>query len=437
MATFTVEYLGCKVNQYEAEALREGLEALGLVWTPGVAEADLYILNTCSVTGHAGATSRKSIRRALRANPQARVLVTGCYAVSDRERVAAMEGVEHVFTNDEKREIPRWVASHVLDLPDPGEASPLRVTRMSGQTRAFLKVQDGCNDRCTFCIIPRLRGPARSRGRAEVVAEARRLVAAGHREIVLTGVHLGYFGVESGRPRRELLALLRELAEIPGLLRLKLSSIEVHEITPELVDLLAGNPVFSPHLHLPLQSGSDRILARMRRRYNTRLFLERVELLRERLDRPALSTDVIVGFPGEGADDFERTLEMVERARFMKTHVFPYSRREGTEAATMEGHLPPDVIQARRDALLALDGRLGAEYRMGFLGEEVPVLIERRGEEGGGWLTGLTDRYVRVRLRGPLSLQGEIVPVRLEDALPDGAMVGTPAGDPCAAGEPA
>lgn len=415
-ARYRVEHLGCKVNAYEAEALAQGLERLGLQPAGEDETCDVYVLNSCSVTGHAGATSRKQVRRAHRRDPHARLLVTGCYAVSDRDLVQALPGVAAVFGNDAKESILPWVAREVLGLADV-EALPLRITR-SGQTRAFVKIQDGCDDRCTFCIIPRLRGPARSRPTEAIVAEVEDLVRSGHLEVVLTGVHLGYFGKESGDRRRALRELCAELLAVPGLARLKLSSLEVHEITDELLDLLASAPNFAPHFHLPLQAGSDAVLRAMRRKYDARRFREKVAAIRARFVQPALATDVIVGYPTETEEHFEETMRLVEEAGFMKVHVFPFSARESTAAA----ELPPlaaSAVEARKQRLLDLEARLRREWLAGFVGRELQVLVEGR-RTADGRLTGLTERYQRVSFAGPDRLMGELLPVRALELDSDG-----------------
>lgn len=431
MKTFQVEFLGCKVNAYEIEALREGFRHLGMVETSLADAADVYVLNTCSVTANAGSTSRNRVRRALRRNPDTQVLVTGCYAESDRDRLEGIGGVRRIFGNDEKDGILPWIASELLGEPDR-ELPPFRITRMGEQTRAFVKIEDGCDDNCTFCIIPTLRGPARSREPDEIVEEVGELVRSGHKEIVLTGVHIGYFGKGlpdlaegSGAVRRgaHLVALLRRLARIPGLERLKLSSIEVHEITDELVELFASDPVFAPHFHLPLQAGCDRTLRRMRRKYNTALFRDRVEALRAAIPEPAISTDVIVGFPGETDADFEASLEFCRSIGFVKIHVFPYSVREGTPAATMEDPIDHRTSERRKHALLALDEEHGNAWRRGFVGRTVGVLVEGR-PDAAGRLTGLTERYLRVGFEGPERLHGEIVPVRVDEVI-EGGVVGS------------
>ena len=412
MLTFRVAFVGCKVNQYEAEALREGLQRLGLGVSGDDEVTDLFVLNTCSVTGQAGATSRKLVRRAVRENPAVDVLVTGCYAESDRAVLEALPGVVAVFGNGDKDRIVPFVARRSLGAEVP-DTEPLRITRTE-QTRAFVKIEDGCDDACSFCIIPLLRGPARSRAPETILAEVRDLVAAGHREVVLTGVHLGYFGKETGNPRAALHELLVGLIHIPGLARLKLSSIEVHEITDTLLDLMAAWPVFVPHFHIPLQSGSDRILRLMRRKYRSSRFLDRIDAIRSRWDRPALSTDVIVGFPGEAERDFRDTLAVCEQAGFMKVHVFPYSARGGTAAPDLPDPVPDSTREERKQRLLAWDAERGVAWRRMFVGEPLEVLVESRRDAATGLLTGLTGRYVRVLFDGPDRLMGQLVDVRGE-----------------------
>ena len=407
---FLVDFLGCKVNQYEAEALREGFERLGMRAAKSAGEAELYVLNSCSVTGHAGATTRKQMRRALRKNPQVQVLVTGCYAESDRELLEAMPGVVRVFGNGEKEAILPFVAERWLGLP--AYPASLPSLSRSSQTRAFVKIEDGCDDRCSFCIIPRLRGPARSRGEDEIVAEVEGLVCAGHLEVVLTGVHLGFYGKESGDPRRALRRLLERLLAIEGLARLKLSSIEVHEIDEAFLDLVASSPRFAPHFHLPLQSGCDGTLRAMRRKYNTATFRSRVRAIRERFDRPALSTDLIVGFPGESELDFAQSLRFAEEMEFMKIHVFPYSPREGTEAAARSDAVPDRVIRERATAVGQLDEACGDRWASSFEGETIEILVEGRRDPLRGLLSGLSERYLRAVVSGPDELMGRLVSVR-------------------------
>jgi threonylcarbamoyladenosine tRNA methylthiotransferase MtaB len=422
MTSFRVDFLGCKVNQVEAEDLRDRLFALGLREAASGTAVDLYVLNTCSVTAHAGATSRKWLRRALRENPGAAVIATGCYAESDRARLARMPGIRAVFGNEEKDAIAPFVARELLGgdqvLPRGAAARP------RGRARAFVKVEDGCDDACTFCIIPRLRGPARSRDEAEILGEVRELVGRGHREIVLTGIHLGYYGRGTGERGLALLRLLEQVAETEGLGRLRLSSLEVQELTPPLLAFLSSHPRMVPHFHLPLQSGSDRVLRRMRRKYNATGFAERVAALREAVDRPALTTDVLPGFPGEEEADFESTVELCRKLGFAALHVFPYSARPGTAAASYPQSLSAAGLARRKRILLDLGEALAASWRDRFLGSRGEVLVEGPDPARAGHLVGLTERNLRVSFPGRDRLRGEILPVQLDRALPGAAMLG-------------
>ncbi|MCB9831949.1 MAG: tRNA (N(6)-L-threonylcarbamoyladenosine(37)-C(2))-methylthiotransferase MtaB [Planctomycetes bacterium] len=411
--TFRVHELGCKVNQWEGQWLREGLEALGLEEAAADGPADLFLVNSCSVTESGGSKSRHSVRHFMRRNPAARVIVTGCYAESDRDEVAALPGVVRAFGNQEKGEIVPWVARALLGMDGELPELPRGISRFAGHTRAFVKIQDGCRDHCAFCIIPSLRSRIESRPVDEIVAEVETLVARGHKEVVLTGVHLGYFGWDRDEPRA-IKDLLGRLAGLPGLQRLKLSSIEVHEIDEELVDLFAGHPVFVPHFHLPLQAGSDATLRRMRRRYNLARFREAVALLRARLDDPALTTDLIVGFPGETAADFDESMAFCAEMAFAKMHVFPYSVRRGTAAEAMPGHLPAAEIARRKKIAAELDDRMAEAYRRRHLGRIVPVLAEERAGLVPGTLTGLSDRFLRVDFPAGDELMNRIVRLRLE-----------------------
>ncbi len=412
--TFRVHELGCKVNQWEGQWLREGLEALGLEEARPESSADLFLVNSCSVTESGGAKSRHSVRHFMRRNPAARVIVTGCYAESDREIVESLPGVVRTFGNQEKAEIVPWIARSILNMDGELPDLPRGISRFAGHTRAFVKIQDGCRDNCAFCIIPSLRSEIESRPAAEVVAEVRRLVDRGHQEVVLTGVHLGYFGWERGE-KRAVIELLERLSGIEGLRRLKVSSIEVHEIDEEMVDLFAAREVFVPHFHLPLQAGSDATLRLMRRKYNLARFRHAVSLLRAKLDDPALTTDLIVGFPGESEAEFDASMEFCAEMGFAKMHVFPYSVRRGTAAETMPGHLPAAEIVRRKKIAAELDDRMAEDYRRRFLGRIVPVLAEERAGLMPGSLTGLSDRFIRVDFAAPDEFMNRILPVRLDE----------------------
>ena len=422
--TFRLHELGCKVNQYEAQLLREGFLAIGLAEAPEEHGADLVVVNSCSVTESGAAKSRHAVRQLGRRNPGARILVTGCYVESDREDCEALDGVVRAFGNAEKAGIVPYVARQLLGMDGELPELPRGIRSFAGHTRAFVKVQDGCRDHCAYCIIPSLRGEPRSRPMDEIAEELAALARNGYREVVFTGVHLGYFGFERGE-KGALVALLRLARATPGLERAKLSSVEVHEIDSELVDLFAADPFFVPHFHLPLQAGSDRTLRSMRRKYGTGRFRGAVDLLRDRLVEPALTTDLIVGFPGESSDDFDDSLRFCEEMDFAKMHVFPFSPRSGTEASHLPGLPPAKEILRRRQAAAELDDRMSTAYRRRFIGRRIEVLVE--GRRMGGRLTGLSDRFQRVVLDDGDDLHNRLVEVEVlgeKDGLLEGRIPG-------------
>lgn len=410
--TFRLQDLGCKVNQYETQVFREGLCSLGLMEASDGEAADLCVVNSCSVTVSGGAASRGVVRKLIRENPEAKVLVTGCYAESDQDICQSIEGVTRAFGNKEKSSIVPFVAHELLQMEGQLPELPTGISRFAGHTRAFVKIQDGCRDNCTFCIIPSLRGELESRPLADIVLEVQRLVESGYREVVFTGVHLGYYGWGSDGSQG-VVPLLEAMKGVDGLERVKLSSIEVHEIDDRLLDVFFSDARFVPHFHLPLQAGSDKTLQRMRRKYNTSRFREAVEALRQHCADVALTTDIIVGFPGETDDDFQDSLAFARSMEFSKIHVFPYSVREGTPAATAPSHVPSSVIRERAQAMGAADAEMARVYRSRFLGRVVSVLVEERRVSDEGHLTGLTDRFVRVQMKGPDEWMGQIVKIRL------------------------
>src|SRR5262245_32641376 len=343
--------LGCKVNQYETQYVKEALEANGYREAGAGEPADLCVVNTCTVTGEGDAKSRQAVRRLAQANPRAAIVVMGCYATRDPEAVGRLPGVVKVVTDKARlaEELRPFGVTHL----------PRGIARFDGHRRAFVKVQDGCLLNCTYCIIPRVRPVVRSRTLDEIADEVQTLVASGCREIVLTGIHLGHYGIDlsRGRPKEQwcrLWHLLDRLDRLPGDFRVRLSSLEAAEVRGEFVEALARSPRLCPHLHLCLQSGSDRVLARMRRRYRVAGFLERCRRLRAALDHPAFTTDVIVGFPGETEADFAATCRVVREVGFAKVHIFPYSPRQGTPAADFPDRVPPPVVAERRARLQEL-----------------------------------------------------------------------------------
>ncbi len=366
--------LGCKVNQYETEFVREGL--LGIGYEDAVHEeiADLCIVNTCTVTNEGDSKSRQVIRRLARENPESKIVVMGCYATRAPEEVAALPNVSEVVTD--KRELPDLLGRFgVIDVPTG-------ISGFARRHRAYVKVQDGCMLRCSFCIIPYVRPNLASRPAAHIVDEVRRLIDAGHREVVLTGIHLGHYGVDWNRslPKEEwtrLSHLVSDLAELPGDFRIRMSSIEATEVTRELIDVMADHPdKVAPHLHISMQSGSDGVLRRMRRRWGAQRFVDRCGLLKERLDRPAITTDVIVGFPGETDVEFAETLEVCRQAGFSKIHIFPFSPRRGTPAAEMADQISNQTKHDRGVELARVETELRNEYYASLAGMPLRVFVE-------------------------------------------------------------
>jgi len=404
---------GCKVNQYDSQAMRETLAQLGCAEV--TAEADLYVVNTCCVTRESHRKGLQAIRRIARAHPAACIIVTGCSAETHAEMLRDLPGVLCVVGNEGKARLAEILAEHGLGPRPAGAAEWPTITRFAGHTRAFVKVEDGCNDFCSYCIVPHVRGRVRSRPPDDVAAEVARLVANGYLEVVLTGIHLGAYGLDwGGEPA--LASLVRRVLATPGLRRLRLSSLELREVSDELLELVAAAPVLCPHLHLPLQSGDDEVLRAMNRRYTAADFLRRLDAVRARIAEPAITTDVIVGFPGETDEQFRRTLALCRQAAFSRLHVFPYSDRPGTAAATMPGKLPPDVLRARREEMKALAADLMAAYHRRFVGRAVEPLVETERDPRSGLLVGYTEHYVRTLFPGPDDLRGTMATVHVTAA---------------------
>lgn len=407
--------VGCRLNQAETEESLTGLAERGYHLAPE-GRARLAVVNTCAVTAESSATSRKLVRRVVRDNPEATVVVTGCYATAEPELVAALPGVDLVIPNADKARLPELVFAHRPELaPTPAEelvgASP-DDARKRLHTRVSIRVQTGCDVHCAFCIIPSTRGPLRSRPAGEIVREVRRRVADGVREAVLTGVHLGRYGHDLGETEGLARLVVRLLSEVAGLERLRLSSVLPLEVTRFLVDVMADDPRICRHLHIPLQSGSDRILAAMGRGYDLGTFFDHLDYARGRLTHLGLSTDVIVGFPGESREDFEATRSAVERAGFAKLHVFRYSPRPGTRSAlTLDDDVPDREKRARSAELIALGQVLRDRFHASLLGARLWVVVEY--DRGQGWLQGTADNYVKAIFRGPAELLERVASVRL------------------------
>jgi len=413
--------VGCRLNQFETDALRGRAQAEGHEIVPFEAAADVCVINTCTITAEADADSRRLARQAVRRNPSALVAVTGCYAQAAPEAVAAIPGVDLVLGNGEKPLLLAHVQAatknggarvHVGDARDARELDDYGPGIDSDRTRAFLKVQDGCNYRCSFCIVPEVRGGNRSQQPERILAEIRRLHAAGFPEIVLTGIHLGTYGRDLS-PATSLSALCMRIANLDEAPRIRLSSLDPHEVKPDLIRLLAEWPRFCRHLHLPLQSGDERILRRMRRGHTAAQFRDLVEHLTTEVPGIAVSGDVIVGFPGEDDEAFQRTYDLLEALPIAGLHVFSYSRRPGTDASGYPHQVPKAVKAERSRALRALAARKAQAFCRRFLGETLTVVVlDRDGPDG--LLEGLSDNYLRVWFAGDPGLRGGVARVRAE-----------------------
>ena len=389
--------LGCKVNQYETQLVKEALVQNGFREVDETETADLCVVNTCTVTGDGDYKSRKIIRALARENPGTRTIVMGCYATRDPEAVQALPGVFEVVTD--KRELPDVLSRQgVHDIPDG-------ISFFEGRKRAYVKVQDGCILRCSYCIIPKVRPGLNSRTPESIEAEVRRLIANGHKEIVLTGIHLGHYGVDTtrgktGLPPFRLWHLMRQLDQVPGDWRMRLSSIEANEVDEDFFKAAADCEHLCPQFHPALQSGSDGVLTRMRRRYRVGRFLEKLDRIRQIMPSAAFTTDVIVGFPGETDAEFEETLDNCRQARFMKMHIFPFSPRRGTPAADYPDQVTPETRKNRILQLAGLERSLAMDYYRLMVGEPLEVLVEGLVADRPGWVHGHDRHYIPVQLPG-------------------------------------
>ena len=402
MKKVALHNLGCKVNAYETEAMQEILEQNGYEIVPFEEKADAYIVNTCSVTNMADKKSRQMLHRAKKMNPEAVVIAAGCYVQSAGEELLKDTSVDILIGNNEKVNLPsileNWEKEHnplhVHDLTREHTYEELTLSHTAGHTRAFMKIQDGCNQFCTYCIIPYTRGRVRSRRLSDIVAEAGRLAENGYQEVVLTGIHLDSYGTDL-EEHENLLTVIQEIAKIDGIKRIRLGSLEPRIMTEEFVAGLAAEEKLCPHFHLSLQSGCDATLKRMNRRYSAEEFRQCCERLRRHFDDPALTTDVIVGFPGETEEEFTATVEFLKDICFYETHVFKYSRRKGTKADRMPDQIPEQIKNQRSDVLLALTEKNSGEYRKKLLGRTVKVLMEEESTIGGTtYLAGHTREYL-------------------------------------------
>ena len=429
--------LGCKVNAYEIEAMQQLLEEAGYEIVPFEPGADIYVINTCTVTNIADRKSRQMLHKAKKMNPEAIVVATGCYVQTGGDKLEKDEAIDLVLGNNRKGNIVDALAeyaenkpghgSHVIKINQTKEYEDLSIDHTAEHVRAYIKVQDGCNQFCTYCIIPYARGRVRSRNIESVLKEVRALSQKGYKEIVLTGIHLSSYGVDFPEEKKEtLLSLIRAVHEIEGIKRIRLGSLEPGIVTREFAEGIAALPKVCPHFHLSLQSGCDETLERMNRRYRSGEYRERCELLREVYGNPALTTDVIVGFPKESEEEFQKSYDFVDSIHFYETHIFKYSRRQGTKAAAMDGQLTEAEKALRSEKMIAMHHRHASDYEKSMLGKELEVLIEEEyKKDGQTWYLGHSREYIRTAVKKSESYGvNDIVRVRAEEFLEEHIMTG-------------
>ena len=441
MKTVALYNLGCKVNSYEMEVMRQILREKGYGIVAFDERADIYIVNTCTVTNIADRKSRQMLHRARQLNPDAVVVAVGCYVQTGREAVEADPGVDLAIGNNRKKDIAAILEEYlerrreggperdktlegatVLDIGHTYEYEEMRLQETSGHTRAYIKIQDGCNQFCSYCIIPYARGRVRSRSQEDILTEVRGLAEKGYKETVLTGIHISSYGVDKGKPA--LLELLKGIHGIDGIERIRLGSLEPRIVTEEFARELGKLPKLCPHFHLSLQSGCDATLKRMNRHYTTGEYYEKVRILRRVFGDPAITADIIVGFPGETEEEFQETKAFLEKIKFYEMHVFKYSKRKGTPAAVMENQVPEKTKASRSNLLLTMEKMQSKEFRETFLGREEEILFEEGKEIGGDFYQiGHTKQYVKVAKKSEKSLSNTIIAGKITKFLLDDIML--------------
>ena len=416
MKRVAISTLGCKTNQFESAAMIEQLEAAGYRVVPFTEPSDFYIINSCTVTARTDAETRRLIRRARRLNQGARIIATGCYAQVAPGELEKMPELDCVLGNQEKQHIAAFLesaASSVADIADRRLAEPLKLTSFAEHTRAFLQIQTGCNSFCSYCIVPYARGRSRSVLPDDVLQGVRDFAAGGFKEVVLTGIHLGAYGSDLPSPTT-LTDLVRVIDAERIVPRLRIGSIEPNEVSTELLDMMAGSAGICPHLHLPLQSGSDSVLERMGRPYSSGFFRDLMARISAALPEAFIGADVIAGFPGETEHEFEQTVRLIEELPFSDLHVFPYSSRPGTRAAGMPGHVNSTVVTVRAAQLRSIAKRKKAEFLAGFVGKELSVLVQGH-DAAAGVCRGLARNYISVSCAGDAVLVNQEVPVLIRE----------------------
>lgn len=465
MTKVALHNLGCKVNAYELEYIQQMFTRNGYEIVPFDEKADIYIINTCTVTNIADRKSRQMLHRAKKKNPEALVVATGCYVQTDRAEAVRDESIDLMVGNNRKKEIVGLVEqllrerrgsltaqtardslfqkdAAVPDMDDENIYEEYRLEQAGEHTRAYIKIQDGCNQFCSYCIIPYARGRVRSRREEDVLAEIRGLAENGYQEVVLTGIHLSSYGLDFHKDEElknisynaaaakgsftneDLLSLIRQVHEIGGIRRIRISSLEPRVITERFLEELAGLPKFCPHFHLSLQSGSDTVLKRMNRRYDVREYYEKTELIRHYFEHPALTTDVITGFPGETEEEFEETRAFLQKVNFYEVHVFKYSRRRGTVADQMPNQLTEKEKASRSSVLIKESAKRSRYYRAWYAGKPIDVLFEEGQEiDGVCYQTGYTKEYVKAAIQTQKDLSNRIISGRAEGMLTDEILV--------------
>lgn len=426
--------LGCKVNAYETEAMQQLLEAAGYEIVPFAPGADIYVINTCTVTNIADRKSRQMLHRAKKMNPDAIVVAAGCYVQAGREKAEADPSIDLIIGNNKKQDLVSVLEAYqkgrerkeeIIDIAHTKEYEALQIDRTQEHTRAYIKVQDGCNQFCAYCMIPYARGRVRSRKTADVVKEVERLAASGCQEVVLTGIHLSSYGTERKEDGENLLTLIQAVHQVEGIARIRLGSLEPQIVTENFAESLSRLPKICPHFHLSLQSGCTSTLKRMNRRYTAEEYEKRCDILRKFFSRPALTTDVITGFPGETEEEFAQSRAFVEKINFYETHIFPYSKREGTKAAVMPDQIPEAVKKERSQMLIELGRKHQQEFMETFLGEKKEVLFEEQQEiDGKLYWTGHTMEYLKVAMLSEENLSNQLLQVNLTEILRDRVLLG-------------
>ena len=428
--------LGCKVNAYEVEAMQQLLEQAGYEIVPFEPGADVYVINTCTVTNIADRKSRQMLHKAKKMNPEAVVVATGCYVQTDQGKLDKDPAVDLILGNNQKKNIVqaleeyqevREKVAHVIKINQTKEYEELNIQKTAEHVRAYIKVQDGCNQFCTYCIIPYARGRVRSRKAEHVLKEVQALADAGYKEVVLTGIHLSSYGVDFQEEEKEtLLSLILKVHQIDGIRRIRLGSLEPGIVTREFAQTLSGLPKICPHFHLSLQSGCDATLQRMNRRYRSDEYRQKCKLLREYFSNPALTTDVIVGFPMETEEEFLQSKNFVDSIHFYETHIFKYSMRQGTKAAAMEGQIPEPVKAGRSDQMLQMHHIHAAEYERSLLGQKLEVLLEEEIQVNGReYYLGHSKEYVKVAVEKSKGYGiNDIITLQAEDFLDQHMLLG-------------